>query len=259
MKNLKKIMLMVFLFHNLLFASLGTNQLKSECEKGNAKACMDLATYYRSGSMYYHIEKNEIKAKQYYNKYYQLANSSNNIEDLTKQCDYGLADVCRYLAYCYRDGKEVKKNRDKEIEYYKKACKLGNLLMCKKIPISDNMPEYFSTTLRLTDKNQKDIILKKLCNSGYAKACNYLFQEYKAKGKEREASTYFIKTKNLMEKNCNKNIAESCQWMWNFYLYTKKRDEGKKYFDKAKKLYKEECDSLHTSCLSYQLLLKDGY
>ena len=258
MKNIKNVIVIMFIFHNFLFAYSNSKQLIDACENGNGKACMTLAEYYGSGSRFYNIEKNDAKAKQFYKKYYQLANSD-NIEDLVKQCDYGLAGVCRYIAYCYRDGKKVMKNRHKEIQYYKKACKLGDIYICDKIPVIDNMSEYFSTTLHLTNNSEKYKRLEKICNGGYAKACNYLFQKYKSKGKEIEASKYFNKTKHLMEKDCKNNIGEGCQWMWNFYIYIKKRDEGKKYFNKAKALYKKECDTNSSSCLAYQLLLKNGY
>ena len=252
---MKKIILIAIAFCNLLFASFDIQKLEDNCEKGNGKACMDLASYYRVGFASYGIKKDDSKAKLYYDKYYKLANS-NDIKDLIKQCDYGLANVCKYLAYCYRDGKNVQKNRDKEIEYYKKSCELGNLSMCDKIPASEDMAEYFNATLRLTNSNEVYKRLKKICHNGYAKACNYLFQKYKVDGNEKEASKYLIKTKNLMDKNCNKKDAESCEWMWNFYIYTKQTEKAKEYFEKAKKLYKKDCDSTGSSCLSYQLLLK---
>lgn len=259
-RNAKNTIVIIFLLLSPFIAFADTKYLNEKCEEGNGKACMDLSSYYRSGSRYHDIKKNDIKAKHYYEKYYQLANSKlNSIEELIKQCNYGLSDVCRYIAYCYRDGKRVMKNKDKEIEYYKKACKLGDLYICEKIPVSNNMSEYFSSAVMLTDSKRKYSMLKKACDGGYAKSCNYLFQKYKSNGKEREASKYFQKTKILMENDCNQNDAESCQWMWNYYIYIKKRDEGKIYFNKAKELYKKECDSSGSSCLAYQLLLKDGY
>ncbi len=257
-KQNRNIILVILLLSNFVIASENLKRLDKECEKGNAKICLDLSSYYANGSMFLNIKKNDVKAKKYYEKYYKLANTD-NITLLSKQCDDGLVESCRYIAYAYRDGKHVRKNKNREIEYYKKACRLGDVYICKKIPISNNMPEYFSAAIRLTNRNQRYSMLRKACDGEYAKACNYLFQAYADDGKKKESSKYFLRTKKLMEKYCNQNNAASCQWMWNFYIKNKKRAEGKVYFHKAKELYKKECDSNHSSCLEYQLLLKNGY
>lgn len=259
-KNIISFILLLF-FPFILFAD--AQSLNEQCEKGNGKACMDLATYYRSGSIYYDIKKNESKAKYYYDKYSELANAkSNTFEDLIKQCNDGIFDVCRNIAYSYRDGKGVVKNKEKEIEYYIKACKLGDRFICKKVPITKEKNDYISIAMSLGARSGQDgyIMLEKMCAVDNPFACHYLYGQHYRKNTKKDrllAKQYFEKTYILMEESCAKNTAKSCEWLWHDYAKNDKKKEGETYLQQAINLYKIDCDNnIKGSCLGYHSLLK---
>lgn len=235
--------------------SIDINDLKEKCYQGNGKVCAELSSYYRGGYEHLNIEKNITLSKVYYKKYYELANTK-DLKALDKQCQYGLSESCRYIAVMYKDGTTVKKNRQKEIEYYKKACALGSIFSCEKIPISNDMPEYFQAAVSING-DKKYTMLDKACSGGYAKACAYLYQLYKKDGETTKSKKLLKKTKLSMEQSCSKDHGKSCEWLGIYYLKNKEMNTAKKYLNKTKKLYKQECDLKGLSCFDYELLKRN--
>lgn len=237
------IVILVGAYANLNAYNYGTLEgNKKGCEEGNAKACNDLAGMYLMGKSKYKLRRDEVKAKEFYDRSinlyktycdkgdgkacFDLGDKYNGMrwgidqdyamtmQYYTKSCEYGYGSACNELGAAYKRGKGVKKDPEQSKMYYNKALAL----------------------------------YEKECNSGMAKSCKnlgmiYSFEMYDTKNVDSTSTKLFQKTFELYDADCNKDDAEGCYQIASYYLRGNPtlniaKDEilAKEFYDKSCKL-----------------------
>ncbi len=121
---------------------------KASCNKGNAKSCYDLAgMYYRGENCERDIFKTKelmakacnggyIKACNLVGQFYKddslqtKKNEQKALKFFHKACEAGDAESCGEIGFIYEDNKSINKNLEKAYEFYERACTLGDYGRC---------------------------------------------------------------------------------------------------------------------------------
>ncbi|PAF51606.1 tetratricopeptide repeat protein [Helicobacter sp. 13S00477-4] len=82
---------------------------QSACELGNGAGCFNASDLY-------------------FTKYNDMENT---LAYSKRACQLGVSVACSNIAFLYAEGKKVKQNINKAMEYFKKGCDLGNDKSCK--------------------------------------------------------------------------------------------------------------------------------
>lgn len=173
---------------------------------------------------------------------------SNKTSKLDNDCERGIVESCYKLGEIYFEGSvhlEVKKDINKAISFYKKACDSNAYKACMKIANIYNLGTEIQKSETFAIR-----YYKKACDGKYALGCLMLEQKYRILGDEQKASEYsnrFNKYKNQVKYTkktaqeldiaCKNNNFESCEKLGFRYMYgdSVKQDYAIafKYFDKV--------------------------
>ena len=155
---------------------------------------------------------------------------------LEKGCSLENAESCDRLAFNYEKGYRVEKNKEKAVEFYKKACMFGkrnNFFITS--PCQNAGYKYIYGENVKKDINTAVSLLKKGCNLNFNDDCASLAFEY-------DQGTYLPKNKpeaiKYYQKACDLNEPYSCMVLAETYR------TDLNYYDikKSIQLYKKKCE-----------------
>lgn len=145
----------------------------------------------------------------------------------------------------YKIGLEAyeKKDYNKAIAYFTKACNSGNDDACLKIH------EYYRDNHKDQTKEEESYkkaraIWTKKCNSGNADSCKTVGYYDNDNGDHAKADEFYEKAKAIWIKACNSGNAEGCNELGEFY------DDGREDGSKAIEYYSKACSMGNASSCS---------
>ncbi|MEA3522871.1 MAG: tetratricopeptide repeat protein [Campylobacterota bacterium] len=217
------------------------------CEKGEYKACNDLAGMYLTGENKYKLREDKAKAQIYYDKSLSLSK---------KYCDAGNGKACAFLAQAY-DGMRWGIDQDYKImmKHLTKSCQnkyagacyaLGGAYKRGKGVVIDK-----SKSLKYYEKSIE--YSKEECNANIGKSCERLGFIYSlgviVKEDKKLAKKYYTKSLNIFMKECDNKDSEGCYQVAFRYYYGSKMTE--KNIKKALPLFKKSCEYGESSSCRY--------
>lgn len=190
--------------------------LKMGCELDDPNSCNELGKIYS----YDNDLKNEKKSVIFYEKGCSLEN----------------AESCDHLALKYAGGFGVEENKEKAVEFYKKACMFGKRRIdFISSPCHEAGMEYIYGEIVKKDINTAVSLFKKGCNLNFKYDCSSLAFEY-------DLGTYLPKNKpeaiKYYQKACDLNEPYSC------FVLAETHRTDLNYYDikKSIQLYKNICE-----------------
>ncbi len=155
----------------------GMRRLKTACDDGHPRACLDKAIIHFRGE---HVEKNELKG--------------NGI--LETACRRGVGDACSDLGYSYEIGQGVAKDMARASQYYDRACELESGIGC--VNRGKMNP-------RLT-LQERDNAFERSCTLGFAEGCYRHGLVLRRTGKTEES-------RSVIERACGDRYGDACTWL----------------------------------------------
>lgn len=129
---MRKIVFLMALLSSLAFAN---TELERQCNNGDTGSCVDLGILYFKGDG---VKQDYKKAREFYNKACEMGEASgcNNLGKLykngnTSKSKYvGKGIVGNILEYLYESRNGVRQDYNKAMEFFGKACDLGDQDAC---------------------------------------------------------------------------------------------------------------------------------
>jgi len=248
------------------------NLADKACKHNNYYGCVVLGMFYKYGIG---VNKNE-------KKYFQLINKASVLAG--KECKKGNVDSCLAIAVAYANGSLIRRDYNKAIKFYEKACKNGDQNICmllglvyedKFIHIRRIIYKLFKSeyefyyhivndvknSIESPDYKKSINFYNIACQNGKVIACYQIGRLYQSKlHNNREARKYFEKSIELLKEECKRGKGKVCYKIADIYkLNLQNKKKANKFYKKSIEIFDTECKNNNAKkCALLGVIYKKG-